>query len=205
MGTSGSGKTTAGKLIDRVLKSLYPDLPHYILDTQGLDDFDNYSGIIESNRAPTQLAKKGQYIIWRPIVKHPQEIEKWLWGIFDGGPSILLIDELYALKYKGAGNYSDAYSALQCAGRGRKITTITHTQKFGKINPDAYQQATHRLGFYMDGTYNKYIRSEMMKCEHCAMPDDKFGFYYQHINGRGNPEYYSSIQDFLGLGRKRIE
>ena len=202
MGTSGSGKTTAGKMLDRVIGQLYPDVPHYVLDTQHAGDFDNYDGIVQSNRAPASAPKKGKYQIWQPLMRKPDEIEKWLWWVFDGGPSILMIDELYTLKYQGTNNYSDAYSVIQRAGRARKITCITHTQKLGKIPADAYEQATHRLGFYMEGTYNKFIRSEMLKFERCPMPSDNYGFHYQHINGRGEPEYYRDIQQFLGLGRR---
>lgn len=203
MGTSGSGKTTAGKMLDRAIGSLYPEVPHYVLDTQHMGDFDNYDGIIQSTYAPNNMAKKGQYQIWQPLVRKPDEIEKWLWGIFENPPAILMIDELYVLKYRGASNYSDAYSVIQRAGRARKITCITHTQKLGKIPSDAYEQATHRLGFYMEGSYNKFIRSEMLKFERCPMPTDNYGFHYQHINGRGEPEYYRDIQEFLGIRRRR--
>ena len=110
-----------------------------------------------------------------------------------------MVDELYTMKYKGVGNYSDMYSIIQRAGRGKGITTITHTQKLGKIPPDAYEQAVHRLGFYMEGTYNKFIRSELLKAERVPNPSDNFGFYYQHKDGRGEPQYFRDIQHFLGM------
>lgn len=205
MGTSGSGKTTAGKLLDKTIGNLYPEMPHYVLDTQHMGDFDSYEGIIQSTKAPTALAKPGRYQVWQPLIRRPDEIETWLWKVFEGGPAILIIDELYTLKYAGTANYSDAYSVIQRAGRARRITCITHTQKLGKIPSDAYEQATHRLGFYMEGTYNKFIRSEMLKFERCPNPSDNYGFHYQHINGRGEPQYYRDIQQFLGIGRRRIQ
>jgi hypothetical protein len=138
------------------------------------------------------------YQIWQPLILYPDEIEKWLEQIFNRPPAIVMIDELYVLKYKGAQNYSNMYSVLQRAGRARNITTITHTQKMGKISPDAYEQSTHRLGFYMEGTYNLFIRSQMLKGERVPNPTDQYGFHYQHINGRGTPIYYRNIQEFLG-------
>ena len=199
MGTSGSGKTYAGKRLDKELLKLFPELPHYVLDTQHMGDFDDYENIIQNNRAPKTDLGKQRYQIWQPFIRYPDQIEKWLWGIFEGGPSILMIDELHALKYSGQQNYSDAYSVIQRAGRARRITTITHTQKLHKIPADAFEQATHRLGFYMDGRYNQLIRSDMLKMEKAPQPHDDHGFYYQHINGRGEATYYEDIQEFLGL------
>jgi len=116
--------------------------------------------------------------------------------IFNHPPAVLMVDELYVLKRKNM--YSEMYTILQRAGRARGITTISHTQKLAKIPPDAYEQSTHRLGFYMEGTYNKYIRSELLKSERVPNPTHEHGFHYQHINGRGEPFYYHSIQHFLG-------
>lgn len=198
MGTSGSGKTTAGKLIDKKMLQLYPDTKHYILDTQHTGDFAAYSGIHMSNRAPDVIKKNQIYQVWQPLLRIPDEIEKWLGQIFDRPPAIVLIDELYVLKYKGTSNYSDMYSIIQRAGRARNITCITHTQKLGKIPPDAYEQSTHRLGFYMEGSYNQFIRSQMLKNDRTPNPVDQYGFHYQHINGRGTPIYYRNIQEFLG-------
>ena len=198
MGTSGSGKTTGAKMIDKQLFRVYSQTKHYILDSQGMGDFDTYSGIIRTNKSPDVIKKKDTYQVWQPLLLDPEQIERWLEQIFNRPPAVLMIDELYVLKYKGAQNYSDMYATLQCAGRGRDITTITHTQKLAKIPPAAYEQATHRLGFYMDGLYNRSIRSELLKSEKVPNPVDTFGFYYQHVNGRGNPPYYRDIYEFLG-------
>ena len=163
-----------------------------------MGDFDTYSGIIRSNKAPDVIKKKDIYQVWQPLLLDPEQIERWLEQIFNRPPAVLMIDELYVLKYKGAQNYSDMYSVLQRAGRARGITTITNTQKMGKIPPDAYEQATHRLGFYMEGSYNRLIRSQMLKSERVPQPVDTWGFHYQHINGRGEPHYYRNIYEFLG-------
>lgn len=140
-----------------------------------------------------------RYQVWQPLLIYPEEVEKWLWTIFNSPPALLWINELYALKYKGVGNYSDVYAIIQRAGRTKPITVLTETQKLGKIPGDAIEQATHRLGFYMEGTYNKYVRSEMLKGERVQNPIDNYGFHYQHVNGRGEPQYYRDIQQFLNM------
>lgn len=199
MGTSGSGKTTAGKLLNRSIAKLYPETQHYILDTKHTGDFDHYPNIVQSNRAPNRMKPNDRYQVWQPLLIYPEEVEKWLWMIFNSPPALLWINELYALKYKGVGNYSDMYAIIQRAGRTKPITVITETQKLGKIPADAIEQATHRLGFYMEGTYNKFIRSEMLKSERVPNPSDNYGFFYQHVNGRGEPAYYRDIQQFLNM------
>jgi len=163
-----------------------------------MGDFTGYEGIVTRSKTPDVPKPKQMYQIWQPLLIYPDEIEKWLGQIFERAPAVILIDELYVLKYKGVGNYSNMYSVIQRAGRARDITTITHTQKLGKIPPDAYEQSTHRLGFYMEGTYNQFIRSQMLKMERIPNPIDTYGFHYQHINGRGIPPYYKNIQQFLG-------
>lgn len=199
MGTSGSGKTTAAKLLNRSIAKLYPETQHYILDTKHDGDFDTYPNIIQSNKAPNRMKPNDRYQVWQPLLIYPEEVEKWLWTIFNSPPALLWINELYALKYKGVGNYSDVYAIIQRAGRTKPITVLTETQKLGKIPGDAIEQATHRLGFYMEGTYNKYVRSEMLKGERVQNPIDNYGFHYQHVNGRGEPQYYRDIQQFLNM------
>lgn len=201
MGTSGSGKTTAAKYLNRVIHELYPETSHYILDTKHDGDFDGYPNIVSSSRAPLALGKKQRYQVWQPLLIYPEEVEKWLGMVFNQPPALLWINELYVLKYKGAQNFSDMYSIIQRAGRTKPITTMTETQKLGKIPTDAYEQATHRLGFYIEGQYNKFIRSEMLKSEQVLNPSDTYGFHYQHVNGRGDPPYYRDIQQFLGVRR----
>jgi len=193
MGTSGSGKTTAGKKIDRKIFQLFPDDHHYVLDTQHQGDFG--IGLVQ-DRAPGLPKRGNMYQIWQPLRVIPDEIEKWLDMIFNHPPAVLMVDELYVLKYRR--DYSEMYTIIQRAGRARGITTISHTQKLAKVPTDAYEQSTHRMGFYIEGVYNKYIRSELLKSERVPNPTHDYGFYYQHINGRGEPFYYRDIQHFLG-------
>jgi hypothetical protein len=124
-------------------------------------------------------------------------MEKWLYRVRKDPPAILLVDELASLTYK-RNEYSEQYNLITKWGRGLPVGSIALSQELSKIPNNAYKQSTHRLGFYLDGRYDKMVRNDMLKWK-VDDPPDQFGFYYQHINGRGQPLYYSSIQDFLGV------
>jgi hypothetical protein len=197
-GTSGSGKTTAAKMLDKQLGIGLPTSRHYIFDSKFDGDFDDYPGRVESNMCPSRPVGNQRYQVWQPYNLIPEEIEKWLAQILRDAPAIVLIDELVHLRYKG-GHYSPMYEQMQKVGRSKKIITLTCTQELSKIPANAYKQATHRLLFYIDkaAMYDRQIMHLLLKEK---VPDhpDEFGMYYQSEKGRGEPLYFSSIQKFLG-------
>ncbi len=179
--------------------SLFPTARHYILDSKHDGDFDGFPGVVQSDKAPARPHGNSRYQVWQPIKIYPDSVEEWLWNVRHDAPAILEIDELVHLVYK-RGDYSDEYNIIQKTGRSLGIGSITLTQELSKIPANAYKQANHRLGFYLEGRYDKLIRNDMLKVEgKLEQPPDEHGVYYQHINGRGTPRYYSRIQEFLGV------
>lgn len=171
---------------------------HYVLDTkiEG-GDFENWPGVVMQDTCPPKPGRNDRYQTWRVVRIIPEEIEQWLWQVRHDPPAVLMIDELYSLVYK-RNVYSDEYNILQKVGRALPVGSITLTQELSKIPPNAYKQSTHRLGFYLDGRYDRLIRNDMLKYK-VDDPVDKYGLYYQHINSRGEPGYYQDIQSFLGV------
>jgi hypothetical protein len=170
---------------------------HYIFDSKFDGDFDSFPGRVQSDLCPRRPGGNERYQVWQPVKLIPEQIEKWLWQVRHDGPAILEIDELVHLVYK-RNMYSDEYNIIQKTGRSLHVGTITLTQELGKIPPNAYNQSNHRLGFYIEGRYNRMVRGDLLKFP-VGEPEDQFGLYYQHINGRGEPHYYSTIQKFLGV------
>jgi energy-coupling factor transporter ATP-binding protein EcfA2 len=197
MGTSGSGKTTGLKYLDSVYTRLFPTARHYLLDSKLDGDFDSFPGLVKNDLCPQKPGRNARYQTWQVVQIIPEQIEKWLWGIRHDAPAVVEIDELYTLCYK-KNQYSTEYNILQKVGRSLPVGSITNTQELSQIPANAYKQATHRLGFYLDGEYDRRIRNAMLKHK-VEDPRDQYGFYYQHVNGRGEPGYFSSIQEFLGL------
>jgi hypothetical protein len=138
------------------------------------------------------------YQVWQPINLIPEEIEKWLHNILLDPPAILFVDELVHLRYK-TGFYSPKYNEIQKVGRSLPILSITCTQELSQIPPNAYKQAVHRFGFYIDeaAEYDRRLLKSLLKEKKLEQPPDEFGFYYQHQNGRQKPLYFPSIQHFL--------
>ncbi len=201
MGASGSGKTTAAKMLDAQLELLYPTARHYILDSKHDGDFDEYPGKVAGDLCPRRPGRNQRYQVWQPVRELPEEIEKWLWMVRHDPPAILLIDELYTLVYR-AGQYSDEFNIILKTGRSLPIGVITLSQELSRIPPNAYKQATHRLGFYIDeaAEYDRRLVRKLLKApKKLEDPEDDFGFFYQHINRRTEPMYFPSVQEFLGL------
>ena len=185
-------------MLDRQLGKLFPTSRHYIFDSKYDGDFDEYPGRVQTDTAPPRVRGGQSYQVWQPIHLIPDEIEKWLDNILHDPPAIVLVDELVHLRYKG-GFYSPKYEEIQKTGRSKKIITITCSQELSKIPANAYKQATHRLGFYIDkaAQYDRRVLDLLLKAK-VQDPPDEFGFYYQSEKGRGDPLYFSSIQMFLG-------
>ncbi len=188
------------KALDRHLGKLYPTHRHYIFDSKDDGDFDDYPGRISGDHCPHRPFRNQMYQVWHPIHLIPSEIERWLEGILRDAPAIVLIDELVHLKYK-ANLYSPMYETIQKTGRSKKIITLTGTQELGKIPGNAYKQAIHRFGFYVDkaAQYDRLVLNLLLKAK-VEDPPDEYGFYYQSEKGRREPLYFSTIQSFLGSG-----
>lgn len=197
MGTSGAGKTTALKYLDAVYRDLFPGMRHYLFDSKHDGDFDQWPGVIRQDKAPGRPGSNQRYQVWQPVTIYPAEVEKWLWMIFHNGPGLLMVDELAHLCY-GKTEYSEQYNIILKMGRSLSIGVITLTQELSKIPQNAFKQSDHRLGFYLEGRYDKMIRNDMLKFE-VDQPADYYGFWYQHKNGRGEPPYFRDIQSFLGV------
>jgi hypothetical protein len=171
-----------------------------VLDSKHDGDFDRYPNIITGDVAPGRPKSNERYQIWQPIIENPEEIEKWLFMIRKDAPAYLLVDELYSLVY-GRNEYSRQYTILQKTGRSLPVGCITCTQELSKIPPNAYKQAVHRFGFYIDkaAEYDRRIRNSLLKSKLLGDPEHEFGFWYQSRSGRGEPSYHEDIQAFLHL------
>lgn len=202
MGTSGSGKTTALKYLDAAYSRLFPQARHYVLDSKMDGDFDDWPGVVVSDVCPPAPKSNERYQVWQCVKLIPEEIEKWLWMIRQdakAGGALEEIDELHSMVWKG-GQYSDELNINLKTGRSIGLGTFALTQELSKIPANVYKQATHRLGFYIDqaARYDRQIWQALLKSR-VGDPPDQFGLYYQHEKGRGEPRYYPTIQEFLGV------
>jgi hypothetical protein len=173
---------------------------HYVLDSKFDGDFDDWPGrvVSEDGKSPSRPGNNERYQVWQPVELIPEEIEKWLYQVRKDAPAILMIDELEHLVY-ARNLYSKEYNLIKKTGRSLPIGTITLSQELSRIPPNAYKQARHRLGFYLEkaNNYDRMVRNQLLKSE-VDDPIHEYGVYYQHERGRGEPQYYQSIQHFFG-------
>lgn len=164
-------------------------------------DFDDWPGVVVSDTCPPPPRGDARYQVWQCVEIIPEEIEKWLHQIQKDAPALVEIDELHTLVYK-RDFYSPQFNIILKTGRSSPIGTIALTQELSKIPANAYKQSIHRLGFYIDkaSRYDRQIWQALLK-HPVDDPPDEFGLYYQHQNGRAQPLYYPTIQDFLGIRR----
>jgi hypothetical protein len=162
-------------------------------------DFDDWPGVVVSDTCPARPRSDARYQVWQCVNIVPEEIEKWLAQLRRDAPALLEIDELHTLVYK-RDCYSPEFNRILKTGRSAPIGTIALTQELSKIPANAYKQAIHRLGFYIDkaSRYDRQIWQALLK-DQLDDPADEFGLYYQHQNGRSAPRYYENIQQFLGI------
>lgn len=197
-GTTGSGKTTFAKKLERTLAKLYPTSRMYILDSKMQGDFDEYPGIVrsEDGKAPPKPRSNQRYQVWQPVIEQPDQIEQWLYQVRHDPPALLLIDELLTLVYK-RGSYSLEYSRIQKLGRALPLGVLTLTQELAQIPRNAIAQATHIARFQLVLPYEVQVANMLLKAK-VAEPVDEHGFYYQRMSGRSAPNYFASVQEFLG-------
>lgn len=165
-------------------------------------DFDDWPGVVQSDTCPPAPDSNQRYQVWQCVKVIPEEIEKWLWMIRQdarAGGAIEEIDELSTMVYK-TGTYSDELNINLKTGRSIGLGTFGLTQELSRIPPNIYKQATHRLGFYIDraARYDHQIWQALLKSK-VDDPPDEWGLYYQAEKGRGEPRYYKTIQEFLGV------
>ena len=172
---------------------------HYVFDSKYDGDFDGWPGRVSGDECPARPGRNERYQVWQPVNLVPESIEKWLWGVRHDAPALLEVDELVHLVYK-QGDYSHEYNIILKTGRSLPVGVITLTQELSKIPANAYKQSNHRLGFYVDqaAEYDRRIRNSLLKAK-LDDPRDPYGLWYQHMNGRGVPDYYPTIQKFLGV------
>jgi energy-coupling factor transporter ATP-binding protein EcfA2 len=205
VGRKGSGKTTAGKMLTEPLMRLYPTHRLYIFDGK-MRDFQSYPNIHTGDELPPKMTGNDRVQVWQPTIIKPETVEEWLFRVRQDAPAILQIDELLFLCY--GQNGSDELTRIAKLGRGLPILSIVHTQELVKIPRGVITQPDHVIRMRLKSRYERRLMDDFLNVEEESRlpePSDKYGLWYGHAATDGQPQYYPSIQSFLGLpDRKRI-
>lgn len=137
IGATGSGKTTCGLWLLSLQR--FDKRPWLIIDPKGEPTFDvvGFPPIEEwslSSRPPRQ---KGLYLV-SPLPNQDEELEQFLWRVFERGNLGLYIDEA-ALMPGPRG----AYQAILQQGRSKRIPVISCTQRPVGVERPVFSEATY--------------------------------------------------------------
>src|SRR5712672_2226731 len=79
VGVRRSGKSTFSRELITNLRSSYPAMGTYILDSSNDKDFHTFPGHhIESEEAPDPMYRAGGIQVWRPPIDDIEEYDQWL-------------------------------------------------------------------------------------------------------------------------------
>jgi hypothetical protein len=198
-GRKGSGKTYFGKKLVSTLAELYPYSRIYVLDIK-MRDFQNWPGIVQSERAPAKPGSNERIQVWQPVIDDPDEIERWLYMVRRDPPAILQIDELLALCY-GKRDTSEEFTRITKLGRALPITTIAQTQELVNIPRGALSQPDHVARFRLKHPYERRFINTILGSD-ITEPSDEHGFWYANADVDGEVKYYDDVTTFLGKKEK---
>ena len=124
MGRTGSGKTVFGAHV--LSHAAFDKQPYVIVDYKG-DELLNQIPYVEEIGYSDVPKHPGLYII-HPRVDQPDDMEKFLWRIWEKENTGLFIDEAYMMPKSGPAHHG-AYTALLTQGRSKRIPMINLTQR----------------------------------------------------------------------------
>lgn len=123
-GMTGSGKTMAA--VWQLSLRSYDKMPWTIIDFKYDTTIAKIERAIEIRLDKPPPTKPGLYIV-HPRPDQHEELQGWLWKVWEKGRHGLLIDEGYMVG--GQGKKSPAYDAILTQGRSKRIPCITLTQR----------------------------------------------------------------------------
>lgn len=188
---TGSGKTTWARKLLQSLRSFYPQVPVYILDSKQSGDFTGWPGAVWTREAPGPIAYGMQ--IWQPPFDDVEQINQWLGNIHRRrAPAIILLDELSSLA-KGTSasraTYPVNYATLMKQGRALGQCVISLTQEAAYIPRQTMNQSTHLVRFMLLDDYDTRKIDQKLgrvkrgqRVEEDLNPRDPHGFFYARID-----------------------
>jgi len=171
MGRTGSGKTVLALFL--LSEANFQSKPYYIVDYKGDDhiaqlDRANEIGLTDLPRKP------GIYIV-RPLPHQEEDVEKWLWRVYEAGNSGLYFDEAYMVPDNGA------FPAILTQGRSKGINSLIITQRPAWISRFVFSEANQYAIFHLN---DRDDRKKVWR----FLPDDK-------IMRKRLPDYHSLWYD----------
>lgn len=184
LGTTGSGKTTlAGHVLSR---APFDQMPFIAIDYKGdelLGSIDRMKEIGIGDRIPKD---PGLYLL-RALPSWDDEMEAWLWKVWERGHVGLYIDEAYLLPNRSA------IKNILAQGRSLRIPVIAASQRPFDVPRSLFSEAQHIAVFRLtDDDDKKRVRQFTPKGMIDRLLPDYHCFWYSvkhHKAGDPRPYY----------------
>ena len=151
LGCTGSGKTTLASWV--LSKSPFDQMPYIAIDYKGDDLLGSIDRLREIGLNETIPSKPGLYVI-RPRPSDADDVEKWLWRVWEKGDTGLYIDEAYLLPDK------DAIKNILAQGRSLRIPVIAASQRPVSVPRSIFSEASHIAVFRLNDRRDKKTVAE---------------------------------------------
>lgn len=200
LGTSGSGKTTAGRLLSDEYTRLFPGLPRYFVDSKAMGDFDRYGPPIISQAPPKLSALRAGVQVWQPPRDDLHAYDSYFEQLVKGRrPALVFIDELSSIGGRRGDDYPDHFIRCLKQGRGIGIVVIVLSQAVQGMPHETLDQISHILRFRLQSPYGGwYVDNRMLGIGRSLEPSSAHGFWY--LRPGSNPLQaveYTDIQQLL--------
>jgi hypothetical protein len=152
MGRTGSGKTQFGAWL---LSQAGFDRQPYIIVDYKIDELLNASDRIQEIGLNEVPRKPGLYII-HPLPSEGEEVDAWLWKIWERERVGLYIDEGYRVPTDGA------FDAIMQTGRSKHIPAIILTQRPTWISRFVFSEADFYVAFHLQDLRDRVTAQQFM-------------------------------------------
>ncbi len=146
LGCTGSGKTTlAGWVLSH---APFDKMPYVVIDYKNDDLIAGIARIKELDLSDPIPERPGLYVV-RPLPSDIDEMEKWLWRVWEKGSTGLYIDEAYLLPNK------EAIKNILAQGRSLRIPVIASSQRPVDVPRSIFTEASHIAVFRLNDDRDK--------------------------------------------------
>lgn len=146
LGCTGSGKTTLASWV--LSKSPFDRMPYIAIDYKNDDLLAQIGRLKQLDLSEPIPEKPGLYVV-RPLPSDIDEMEKWLWKVWEKGHTGLYIDEAYLLPNK------EAIKNILAQGRSLRIPVIAASQRPVDVPRSIFTEASHIAVFRLNDKRDK--------------------------------------------------
>lgn len=197
LGCTGSGKTTLAACV--LSNAPFDKMPYIAIDYKNDDLLAQIGRLKEIELSDPIPEKPGLYVV-RPLPSEADDVEKWLWKIWEKGHTGLYIDEAYLLPNK------EAIKNILAQGRSLRIPVIAASQRPVDVPRSIFTEASHIAVFRLNDRRDKKTVAEFTPdgMLENRLPDYHSFWYSVKDHSAGDPRPYHVLSP-VPIAEKIVE